>query len=792
MTKRRTLTLLLLLFLALPVIAFPELLFNRQTLFQADISRIHYPYHIMVAGEWLSGRVPLWNPYQHIGIPLLAEPQVSVLSPLSAIFLSPLPPALELSLFILIHLTLGGLSAVWLGRCLGLRWPSAVVVGLAFGLGGFLMAQVGNTNIMTGAAFLPLLLAATIWSLRRRSWLAAALAGIPLALQIVTAQPQVVLYSASVVLAYAAYRIVADLWAVRGQRPATGWLTAGRSLLLIAVLLASGLMLGAPQLLPSLELQQQSVRSQEQGYDFLTANSLPPVMLLNLVLPSLFGNNVTGFKGGDPFAEDFVYIGFVALVLVFFSWRQYRRRDMPFFGLLLLAAGLLAMGRFTPLYRHIVQYLPGFSLFRIPSRWLMVVNLALAVLAGYGLETLLLRRPSLRRLAPLLAVLAGLLIGLVSAWVFRQPLLAASAAIGNEFQRRLAGAFLEKGFVLNAAYLDRILLRRLTWLLVPVFLLALNVILTAALFVLYAARRLQPRSFGYLVAGLLAFDLVLAGGTTINPVRSSDWWRQLSGGSDYVMAHLDGERVFPLGMGTEQAAVINLGQFWPSAYHVHSAGGHGSPLMLARQKTFLDEAHPVQQVEILGVRYLLTEGRLGADAEATFPRVFQDDVSVVYENTRPLPRAFIVHRALAAADAEAALEPFLGNELDPHQTVVLEATAVLPDRETASGDDSVHMLRDEPQRIDIATHSAQAGYLVLLDSYYPGWVASVDDRPVPIYRADYVVRAVELPAGDHLVRFRYRPWPFYGGAVLALIMLVVIAVLVWRQPLPRTFKNDDL
>jgi hypothetical protein len=782
---RPTLLWLALLFLALPVLSFPEL-FAGQTLYQADISRIHYPYHIMVAGEWLAGRVPLWNPYQHIGIPLLAEPQVSVLSPLGVVFLSPLSPALELSIFILLHMTLGALFALGLGRGLGLSWPAAAVVGLSFGMGGFLMAQVGNTNIMTGAAFLPLVLWALIWALRRRTLWAAALAGVPLALQAVTAQPQVVLYTATVVVGYGGYRLLADWWQRRrAAAPAAhGRASALVTLLLVGVALFSGLMLAAPQLLPTLELQQLSVRSEDRGYDFLTANSLPPIMWLNLIIPGAFGSNVTGFKGGDPFAEDFIYIGLVALALVFFAWGQRRRPDAPFFLLLLLATALLAMGRFTPLYRYVVQYLPGFSLFRIPSRWLMVVNLALAVLAGCGLESLLSRRPSWRRLAPALGVLALLLVGLGLVWLWREPLAAWGETLGDSFYRRLAAAFFDKGMTFDADYLDRLLLRRITWLTIPAALLAFNLVLALLLFAAHAARLLPRRLFAWLLVAALAFDLALAGGTTINPVRPVDWWQQRSGGARYVLENLTTGRVFPLGMGTERAAVINLGQFVASAHRVYSAGGHGSPLMLARHKTFLDEAHPVQQVRLLGVRYLLTEGRMGADAEATFPLVFQDEDSVVYENRQPVPRVFIVHEALAVANAEAALELFGGSDLDPTRTVVIETTEGLPPLPPQSPETpaSVEIVAETPQRLTLSADLAQPGFLVLLDTYYPGWVATVDGRRAPIYRADYLVRAVYLPAGSHAVTFVYRPLSFYGGIGLALLMLLAALLLLWRWP----------
>jgi hypothetical protein len=766
------------LFALLPLLAFPELFFGGQTLWRSDITLIHYPYHIMVADEWLAGRVPLWNPYQHIGIPLLAEGQVGPLYPLGALFLSPLSPSLELSLFVALHLTLAALFTFALARTLGLSTAPATLAGLAFGMGGFLMAQIANLNIMTGAVWLPLSLCSAVLAARRRNLALALLAGMPLALQAYTAQPQVVFYTILILVGYAAYRAAADRHI--------------RSALPVMVMIVSGLLFSAPQLLPTYELQQYSVRSQELGFDFLTKNSLPPLMALNLVLPGAFGNNVIGFKGGDPFEEDFIYAGFVPLLLAGFAWSQRRRRDMPFFVLLLAGSALLALGRYTPLYELVIQHLPGFGLFRIPSRWLMGVNLALAVLAGYGLQTLLERGLSRRHLTVCGAVLGVLAAGLLLIWAFREPLRVWADTGWSGLERKLALAFLERGFEVQAVYrIERLLVRWLSPLTTPAGLLAFNLLATLPILVGYAARRLSPRAFAALAVAVVSFDLVVAGGTTINPIRPDDWWQQLSGGARYVLKHMDKGRVWPLGMGSEVAAVRNLGQFYPSAYRVHSAGGHGSPLMLARHDAFVHTAHPVQQVRLLGVRYILTEGRMGADAESTFPLVFVDEESVVYENRDPLPRAFTVHTMVTAADGDAALQRLTDLALDPRRTVVLEAMPgnVRPPATATDDQDEVVFTVDTPDEVELRARLTADGYLVLLDTWYPGWEATVDGEPAPIYRAYSIARAVFVPAGQHTVHFVYRPLSFRLGVALAGSALVITVVALLRACWPRTVST---
>lgn len=761
------------LFFLLPLLAFPELIFGNQTLYLTDLTWVHYPGHIFAAEEWLAGRVPLWDPYQNTGLPLLADLQVGVLYPLSALFLSPLPPAFELSLFVISHFTLGALFMFLLARSLDMSRAAAAIAGLAFGFGGFLMAQIPNLIIMTGAVWLPLIFFGVIKTMRRRSWLAAMLAGLPLALQMFTAQPQIVLYTLISVGAYGLYRILVDFLDNRD------WRYGLQTGLLLTTIIGSGLMLAGPQLLPSLELQQLSLRSQAKGLDFLTENSLPPVQLLNLIIPSLFGNNATGFRGGDPFQEDFIYIGLVPVALVFFSWRQRRQSEWLFFCLLLIGSLLLALGDYTPLYKYVIQYLPGFSLFRIPARWLMVVSFALAILAGLGLESII--RKGLPRPVLGSVITIGLLLGAGVIIIGSQQahLLDRAASLTGTSQK-LATAFVNKAFSVDPVYQNRLLLNSIGWVAAPAWFFVTNLGLTVIGLIAFAAGRLAGRTLVGLLIILTAFDLSLAGGTTINPVKPADWWQQLSGGAEYVLNHLgDDGRVFAVGANSETLAVSHLGQAFPSVYRVRSATGYGTPLKLARYNTFLHDAHPVQAVQVLGVQYLLTQGYMGNDAAATYPIVFSDDNSIVHENKNPLPRVFVVHQSIQADSPAEALAYFQSLDIDPRQTVILETETgkSVPQPSPPNGDSRAKIVSQNPQELQMQVNMSGDGYLVLLDSFYPGWQATIDGAPTVIYRANYLGRAVFVPRGEHTVHFYYRPLSFWLGLGMALVALLTMGAL---------------
>ncbi len=152
----------------------------------------------------------------------------------------------------------------------------------------------------------------------------------------------------------------------------------------------------------------------------------------------------------------------------------------------------------------------------------------------------------------------------------------------------------------------------------------------------------------------------------------------------------------------------------------------------------------------------------------------------IYENLDVLPRAFFVHRAAAAAGAEAALALMQAPAFDPAAEVVLTGDVSpgpvrsLP--QPAAG--FARVTHYAPERVEIEVAAQVPGYLVLTDAWYPGWEATVDGEPVPVWRADLLFRAIVLGAGRHRVVFTFRPVSLRVGAGVSLAGLVGLAVVV--------------
>ena len=143
----------------------------------------------------------------------------------------------------------------------------------------------------------------------------------------------------------------------------------------------------------------------------------------------------------------------------------------------------------------------------------------------------------------------------------------------------------------------------------------------------------------------------------------------------------------------------------------------------------------------------------------------------VYRVVYSLPRAWAVRSVQVAAGPADALARVLAPAYHPGDTVVLEEPPSLGSFVKGERPD-VRIVSYSPQRVELTARGDGNAILVLADTYYPGWRAFLDGAPTKLYRANYVVRAIELPPGEHRVEFIFDPISFKVGAVVSALALV--------------------
>ncbi len=785
------------LLILLPLILLAPIVVGGRVLYWGVPLMQFYPWQHFAAEAWRVGEVPLWNPLVGNGAPLAANLQAGVFYPLNALYLF-LPTEVAMGYAAALHVTLAGLFMFAFMRTLGLRSLPALVAAAAFQLSGFLIARLGFLSI---TATLPWV-AAWLWrvervlqsshgrdapppALRSASWLA-----IVVGLGLLAGHAQTALYGLILIAAYTVYRSF-------NLRRWRGMVVTG-----IGVILGIGL--AAIQLLPAAELARESQRAGGLDFTFAMTHSYWPWRLLTLLTPDLFGNPAYGtFWGYDNYWENAAYIGLLPLLLAGNAigewWRSRRMKPalseaeggeggrmksmevwdasrgsvVPFLVAAALVSLVLAFGWFTPIYPFLFRSVPGFTLFQGPARWLSVLTIALCALAGVGAESMLRARGDLRRSA--MWIIIG--VAMIGAGVASRGFLTGRVATFPDATLRL-GLLLAIGgllFGLRPPVGDR---RFGGW--------AAALVAVIAIDLLTAHAALNP-----------SIDPALYR----LPTRSATALRSAGDGRVF-MFDADDEAVrarygmavpFPdFGSGEvddwmplRETLIANTSMMDGLA----SAGNFDSLLVghYVQLRKAINEQPPDVALRLLGlmhVRYLASVSDLD------LPVVHATSLAAIYRNDAALPRAWIVPSARAEPDPLAAI---LDPAFDPRREVILSEPP--PSHATRNTQHAtrftLHFLQDTPNAVTIRAASEDDGYLVLTDTWYPGWRAAVDGRPVPILRANVAFRAVPFPAGEHTVQFRYEPdsarlgvWT--SAASAAIIFAGPILLARRRRSYPKT------
>jgi hypothetical protein len=162
-------------------------------------------------------------------------------------------------------------------------------------------------------------------------------------------------------------------------------------------------------------------------------------------------------------------------------------------------------------------------------------------------------------------------------------------------------------------------------------------------------------------------------------------------------------------------------------------------------------------------------------------RSYRDSQLRIYRNTGSLPHAYVCFNGKFVSDEKQAFETITSKDFDSHSQVALECGEdamihrLSTERENAAIVPATIVQR-RPAQTMIEYRVNDPGWLVLTDTFYPGWNAYLDGKRVPIVRANYLFRAIAVPAGAHRVVFRYEPVSFYAGLLTALSFIAVLTI----------------
>jgi hypothetical protein len=180
------------------------------------------------------------------------------------------------------------------------------------------------------------------------------------------------------------------------------------------------------------------------------------------------------------------------------------------------------------------------------------------------------------------------------------------------------------------------------------------------------------------------------------------------------------------------------------------------------------------------------------------PVLEQGGVAVV-QNRRAMPRAWLVSE-VRSTSGKQALRTIRGEtrgHFDPQKTALVELNeAPLPEIGGLSPGDTVKVLSASDGYVVVDTHAVRSGFLVVSETYFPGWIATVDGSEVPIYQTDYLLLGVVVPPGDHRVEMRYlAPRATLGLMISSMTAatLIGLGIITWHRSRAerRPLKADE-
>lgn len=764
-----------LLLIGMVIVRFPRVVFGVETFFYRDYGLFTYPVAHYFRECFWRGELPLWNPYNSFGVPLLAQWNTSILYPPSLFYLV-LPLTWSLAVFNLAHLVFAGLGMYFLAR----RWTgsqlAAAVAGMGFAFNGLSLHMLMWVSNLAAWAWMPwvVLTVEKAWRGNAECGVRSAESGAlgnpqssilnplrPLVIAVIAGTMQMLSGAPELILL--TWIFLGGMWLAqffKGEVPRKRmfWRVT-----IVGVLIAG---LTAIQLLPFLELLTHSQRDTSYGDSKWAmpvwgwANFLVPLFHCSPSIIGIFSQTEQQWT-----SSYYMGIGLMALALVAF----WQKRDFRVYGLTLavLVGIVLAMGENAPIYGWVKRAFPLLGIMRYPIKLVVLTVFALPLLAAFGLrmrdEPVQSDTRSFARIILGTAILFLLLIVAILSFAHRFPL--ADETWSVTFRSGLSRAVL------------------------------LIMILGAAWAVTRAQSARTVGLAGLAMLLLVAVD-VLTHAPNQNPTLPFAIYEPLDTNHP---AHMRLGESRAMEHPQMQAFLIHAAT--PDALSYYLTLRH----MLYLNCNLIDDIPTTSgffSLELLSAAQLsasLNHGDAVDYPQRLYPKGLADfagvsrissaDASFAWTN-RPAYMPFIfggqkplnVSREMGFLGKNNSrlerdvLVKYWGDS-DFTQSVWLPATAFEAVSNLSRVNIQITNPKIFPQHCDFDTRADAPAIITIAQAFYPPWHAYVDGKRVPLWEANAAFQALAVPAGQHHVKVIYEDTKFRIGALVSGCSLVILGAL---------------
>jgi len=760
---------------------FYPMLFDDKVIFYRDYNLITYPIRYFLGQTFNEGAIPYWVPNVHGGMPFMASFHPGVFYPPSLLFFLN-DTTYALNLFYVLHFIVLGVFLFLLARSWNLSFAGALCCGITGMLSGFIVASTLVSNFFLSAVWLPMVfwMFHQFWTRMHIGYFVGLIVAI--ATQTLAACPEINIMTMLLLYAHSLFFLPR----------APGFSGIGRMTVSLGLAVVLALGLSAIQLAPTVSLVKHSFRDGGLGYEDHAHWSMNPSKFIALAIPPDYGKYLdnssavvisvpevkvdasiqniaqptdTGLEGHSNETESVqeisgllhnVYMGLIGLVLALLCLFFRREKAVVFWWATFALGAFLALGKYNPLYEAIYYVVPFLKMFRYPEKYFYISAFAIVFLSGYGLDFLIrYTRERQIKIFPVLTVLI-VLFGVVGLIALVKP-------------------SLDSGYSL------------------------ILLIAFSFSYVMFYFRKMKQAWFAASVLMLIFVDLSIKSMQYL-PLIDRKYYEEKPLLTDIVGNSFGKYRIysgqlyqqpdpiyFPSGPTRLATAITTKEYMYPylgmvyRLEHVNGFAGLALDLKdsMLWSSVFI-KSQPERRQRILNrsnVKYWIDADKAISYADG-HPLILPDRVKIL---KNPLPRAYLTPRMRMPEEDSHVLNTYYEESFDPRKEVLLNEQVTFD--ESAHFQGEVEQVNYSPNHVTVKTRQAGNGFLVLMDSYFPGWTVKVDGQERPILKANHYYRAVQLDSGQHILEFDYFPEGLKAGLMISGVSLLMLFMmcLFWKK-----------
>lgn len=744
------------------------LLISGKVIFWGTASLQFVPWNQFLFDSILNGHLPLWNPYNGLGAPFVANHQSAVFYPLNWILFgfyilgNIKGLVIGMTLLIPVHLSIAGIGMMKLLNDLNRSKVSQFIGALIFVSSGYILTRLSFISMVWTFAWVPWIVYASIKlksALKGTAVTKTVILALLLAFQLLAGHAQTTFYS----ILLAGFFIIIHNFK-------NNKLSLRKSLFFLLSIVFS-VLIAAVQIFPTYEFLKYSQRSSEIGYEIAVSSSLWPGRIITILFGNFWGNpDYNRFLTGGNFWEENLYVGvfpiLFASLIIWFLLRKNRQSQLSKNDKVLLVSLLIfsffsiiySFGRFTPVFPFLYKYIPTFNLFQAPSRFLLVYTFLMSILFSFGYDLWILSKFNHRKTIIYFVVFVGLFLASIGINKFFSDFPSVS------IRSLQIGCLL--GFLFGTITLIKDKLK------VNIWWIHFSVIII-------------------IIIDLFSHNFLW------NIFESQNVFEEINKKPQLKEA----KRVY-LSPSSENFLKFNL-FFRPDRLHSFIDNAEYLPTFIPNTNLLNNRFKMVNNFDPLQLqKFSEFFGWISTLNDEEIEKMLSMIAGDQLISLQPTQQNFLVDRNINSKEivqwfscenrfeSEEIFKEILLSELsDPDNRCIFIENSIQSNEDTSYygvPKPEVDYVALSSNKLLINYSSETSGWIVIRQNWYPGWSAKIDqDRILEIIEVDYLFQGIKVPAGNHEIELNYSPNSIIFGFVISSLAIIATIIFFFYYSNPR-------